>query len=84
MILKLYLVRLTAFLLILNTLKMSRYIVDCIFTLLCFIVPVIFVHASLRLRNIKNKIVNRVEVLGLKRTPMGFFLEQMGLEGDFF
>lgn len=51
---------------------------------LCFIFLAIFVHASLRLRNIKNKIVNRVEVLGLKRTPMGFFLEQMGLEGDFF
>ncbi|ENN76891.1 hypothetical protein HUJ04_012451 [Dendroctonus ponderosae] len=45
---------------------------------------VIFVHASLRLRNIKNKIANRVEVLGSKRTPMGLFLEEMGLQSDFF
>ncbi|KAL1492846.1 hypothetical protein ABEB36_011028 [Hypothenemus hampei] len=45
---------------------------------------VVFIHASLRLRNIKNKIVNRVEILGLKRTPMGLFLEEMGLEGELF
>ncbi|KAJ8980583.1 hypothetical protein NQ317_018710 [Molorchus minor] len=45
---------------------------------------VIFVHASLRLRNIKNKIVNRVENLGIKRTPMGIFLEEMGLENEIF
>lgn len=45
---------------------------------------VIFIHASLRLRNIKNKIVNRVEVLGLKSSPMGLFLEEMGLENELF
>jgi len=45
---------------------------------------VIFVHASLRLRNIKNKIVNRVEVLGLRRTPMGLFLDNIGVESQFF
>ncbi|XP_045477377.1 PRA1 family protein 3 [Harmonia axyridis] len=44
----------------------------------------IFVHASLRLRNLKNKLVNKVETLGLKRSPMGIFLEELGLEGDFF
>lgn len=49
-----------------------------------FFIPVIFIHASLRLRNIKNKLVNKVETLGLKRTPMGFFLEEMGLETNVF
>ncbi|XP_057323610.1 PRA1 family protein 3 isoform X1 [Microplitis mediator] len=36
-----------------------------------------FVHASLRLRSIKNKVVNKIEGIGLKRTPMGIFLEQL-------
>ncbi|XP_056637283.1 PRA1 family protein 3 isoform X2 [Diorhabda sublineata] len=43
-------------------------------------VAAIFIHASLRLRNMKNKIANKVESLGLRTTPMGFFLEEMGLE----
>jgi hypothetical protein len=43
-----------------------------------------FIHSSLRLRNIKNKIVNRVENLGLKRTPMGIFLEELGLDQEGF
>ncbi|CAG9831458.1 unnamed protein product [Diabrotica balteata] len=47
-------------------------------------VAAIFVHSSLRLRNLKNKIVNKVENLGLRTTPMGFFLEEMGLESDLF
>ncbi|XP_033214127.1 PRA1 family protein 3 isoform X2 [Belonocnema kinseyi] len=38
---------------------------------------VIFIHASLRLRNIKNKLVNKIEGIGLRRTPMGIFLEQL-------
>ncbi|XP_050075641.1 PRA1 family protein 3 [Anopheles maculipalpis] len=38
-----------------------------------------FVHASLRLRNIKNKITNAVEIVGVKQSPMGQFLEAMGL-----
>ncbi|XP_050313822.1 PRA1 family protein 3 [Anthonomus grandis grandis] len=45
---------------------------------------VIFVHASLRLRNFRNKIVNKVEVLGLRRTPMGIFLQEMGLDSEAF
>ncbi|XP_044759223.1 PRA1 family protein 3 [Coccinella septempunctata] len=44
----------------------------------------IFIHSSLRLRNFKNKLVNKVETLGLKRSPMGIFLEELGLEGDLF
>ncbi|XP_032681163.1 PRA1 family protein 3 isoform X2 [Odontomachus brunneus] len=38
---------------------------------------VTFVHASLRLRNIKNKLANKIEGIGLKRTPMGIFLEHL-------
>lgn len=41
--------------------------------------PVIFVHSSLRLRNLKNKVMNTVESLGIQNTPMGMFLGQMGL-----
>ncbi|XP_011307157.1 PRA1 family protein 3 [Fopius arisanus] len=37
---------------------------------------VTFIHASLRLRSIKNKVVNKIEGIGLRRTPMGVFLEQ--------
>lgn len=47
-------------------------------------VSLTFIHASLRLRNLKNKITNRVETLGLKRTPMGIFLEELGLEQQVF
>jgi len=47
-------------------------------------ISVAFIHASLRLRNLKNKITNRVETLGLKRTPMGIFLEELGLEQEIF
>ncbi|KAB0801540.1 hypothetical protein PPYR_05894 [Photinus pyralis] len=41
---------------------------------------IIFIHASLRLRNLRNKITNHVEMLGLKKTPMGIFLEELGME----
>lgn len=34
-----------------------------------------FVHASLRLRNIKNKMENKMESIGLKKTPMGIVLD---------
>lgn len=47
----------------------------------CGVIPtVIFLHASMRLRNLKNKLTNKVESLGLKRTPMGIILEALGLE----
>jgi hypothetical protein len=39
---------------------------------------VIFLHASMRLRNIQNKIANKIEVIGIRRTPMGFILENLG------
>ncbi|KAK9302666.1 hypothetical protein QLX08_005398 [Tetragonisca angustula] len=35
---------------------------------------VTFIHASLRLRNVKNKLANKIEGMGFKRTPMGVVL----------
>jgi hypothetical protein len=43
---------------------------------------VIFLHASLRLRNLKNKITNKIENIGLNRTPMGWILEQLGASNE--
>ncbi|XP_066474123.1 PRA1 family protein 3 [Tiliqua scincoides] len=34
-----------------------------------------FAHASVRLRNIKNKVENQLENVGLKKTPMGIVLD---------
>ncbi|XP_014668742.1 PREDICTED: PRA1 family protein 2-like [Priapulus caudatus] len=47
---------------------------------------VIFIAASVRcvLRNIKNKVANKMEMIGLKRTPMGLFLDALGQEQDVF
>ncbi|KAM8931032.1 PRA1 family protein 3 [Pelodytes ibericus] len=36
-----------------------------------------FIHASLRLRNIKNKMENKMEEIGLKKTPMGIVLDAL-------
>ncbi|KAB0403946.1 hypothetical protein E2I00_008015 [Balaenoptera physalus] len=36
-----------------------------------------FIHASLRLRNLKNKLENKMEGIGLKRTPMGIVLDAL-------
>nr|XP_055043929.1 ADP-ribosylation factor-like 6 interacting protein 5b [Misgurnus anguillicaudatus] len=33
------------------------------------------IHASLRLRNMKNKLENKIEGVGLKKTPMGVILD---------
>ncbi|XP_034028799.1 PRA1 family protein 3-like [Thalassophryne amazonica] len=35
----------------------------------------ILIHASLRLRNMKNKLENKIEGAGLKKTPMGVILD---------
>ncbi|KAK3103359.1 hypothetical protein FSP39_018700 [Pinctada imbricata] len=49
---------------------------------IAFPLLLIIVHASLRLRSIKNKITNRLEHVGLKRTPMGIILEGLGQEQE--
>ncbi len=37
-----------------------------------------------RLRNMKNKLSNASEVMGLgKKTPMGLFLNELGIEPEF-
>eukprot|EP00075_Anas_platyrhynchos_P034382 XP_027323635.1 PRA1 family protein 3 isoform X2 [Anas platyrhynchos] len=41
-----------------------------------------FVHASLRLRNIKNKLENKMEGIGLKKTPMGIILDALEQQED--
>uniref|UniRef100_A0A1A8GIT2 PRA1 family protein n=1 Tax=Nothobranchius korthausae TaxID=1143690 RepID=A0A1A8GIT2_9TELE len=35
----------------------------------------ILIHASLRLRNMKNRLENKIEVIGLKKTPMGMIMD---------
>lgn len=49
-----------------------------------FFPPVIFAHASFRLRNMKNKLENRIEGAGLKRSPMGILLEALDQQEDNF
>nr|AAI52157.1 ADP-ribosylation factor-like 6 interacting protein 5 [Danio rerio] len=44
----------------------------------------IFAHASLRLRNIKNKLENKMESAGLKKSPMGIILEALGQQEENF
>lgn len=43
---------------------------------------VVLAHASLRLRSLKNKMENKLESIGLKRTPMGLLLEALGQEQE--
>lgn len=40
------------------------------------------IHASVRLRSLKNKLENKLESIGLKRTPMGLLLEALGQEQE--
>ena len=52
---------------------------------MCASVPlpaVMFAHASCRLRNMKNKLENRIEGAGLKRSPMGLLLEALGQQEE--
>ena len=48
----------------------------------CCMISVIFAHASLRLRNMKNKLENRIEGAGLKKSPMGLLLEALGQQEE--
>ncbi|KAH8020561.1 hypothetical protein HPB51_002510 [Rhipicephalus microplus] len=45
-------------------------------------IVLVFIHASMRLRNIKNKLTNKIETIGLKKTPMGLFLDALGQEQE--
>ncbi|TKS92345.1 PRA1 family protein 2 [Collichthys lucidus] len=45
-------------------------------------IRLVLIHASVRLRSLKNKLENRLESIGLKRTPMGLLLEALGQEQE--
>ncbi|KAK1901067.1 PRA1 family protein 3 [Dissostichus eleginoides] len=47
---------------------------------ICF--SVILAHASYRLRNMKNKMENKIEAVGLKRSPMGLLLQALGQQEE--
>ncbi|KAF6715995.1 PRA1 family protein 3 [Oryzias melastigma] len=42
----------------------------------------IMIHASLRLRNMKNKLENKIEGAGLKKTPMGIIMDLLDQQED--
>ncbi|XP_028679872.1 PRA1 family protein 3-like [Erpetoichthys calabaricus] len=42
----------------------------------------ILIHASLRLRSMKNKMENKMEGVGLKKTPMGVILDSLGQQEE--
>lgn len=62
------------------------YQIGCVIAfLLGVMMPVVFivVHASLRLRNMKNKVASVAETLGVsKKTPMAVFLDEWGIEPE--
>jgi len=49
---------------------------------ICMPLTVIFSHAAMRTRNLKNKLSNKIENIGLARTPMGVLLEQLGATNE--
>ncbi|XP_029364064.1 PRA1 family protein 2 [Echeneis naucrates] len=49
---------------------------------IAFPILMVLVHASVRLRSLKNKLENKLESIGLKRTPMGLLLEALGQEQE--
>ncbi|XP_019959229.1 PRA1 family protein 2 [Paralichthys olivaceus] len=49
---------------------------------IAFPILMVLVHASMRLRSLKNKLENKLESIGLKRTPMGLLLEALGQEQE--
>ncbi|XP_041827025.1 PRA1 family protein 2 [Melanotaenia boesemani] len=49
---------------------------------IAFPILMVLIHASTRLRNLKNKLENKLESIGLKRTPMGLLLEALGQEQE--
>lgn len=56
----------------------------CVFNIPLCLLAVIFAHSSLRLRNMKNKLENKIEGAGLKRSPMGLLLEALGQQEENF
>ena len=50
------------------------------------LLPIILIilHSMFRLRNMKNKMSNNLEKIGVKRTPMGVLLQELGQDGETF
>ena len=42
----------------------------------------ILIHGALRMRSTKQKVSNKIEFIGVKRTPMGVLLEALGQEQE--
>ncbi|KAL7669451.1 hypothetical protein ACOME3_010106 [Neoechinorhynchus agilis] len=53
---------------------------------LAVLVPIVgmLIHATFRMRNMSNKLANRVERMGLATTPMGTFLGSIGATEKMF
>ncbi|KAM9429294.1 PRA1 family protein 2-like [Salvelinus alpinus] len=49
---------------------------------IAFLILLILIHASVRLRTLKNKLENKLENIGLKSTPMGLLLESLRQEQE--
>jgi len=47
-----------------------------------FPMMIAFIHASMRLRNMKNKIANKAEAAGVTKTVMGRFFDILGLKTE--
>ncbi|OUC46826.1 PRA1 family protein [Trichinella nativa] len=61
--------------------QMFDAVMFAVFALLMPALLILF-HASCRLRNVRNKIENKIEALGVKKSPMGHMLEMCGLHLD--
>jgi len=72
-------------LLCLATFGVIVYIALGYFFLVAILLPVlvIFLHASMRLRNLSNKIANQAEKLSANKSPMGIMLEVLGIGFEF-
>ncbi|XP_069793195.1 PRA1 family protein 3-like [Narcine bancroftii] len=73
---------------VLAILMMSYFLISIIGGVMVFLLGItlplflIFVHASLRLRNLQNKFENKMEEIGIKKTPMGILLDALGQEQE--
>lgn len=63
---------------------MSPFQMHSELNLFAIVISGIFIHSSLRLRNIKNKLTTAVETVGIKHSPMGQLLEALGLMPETF
>ncbi|XP_029991198.1 ADP-ribosylation factor-like 6 interacting protein 5a [Sphaeramia orbicularis] len=76
----------TAF--IIAVMVLSYFVISLLGSVMVFMTAItlpltlICAHASFRLRNMKNKLENKIECAGLKRSPMGLLLEALGQQEE--